>query len=126
MDANILNGVTLAYMGDVVWSLYIREYLILSGYTKANDLQKKSVKWVSAKGQAKLYYQLEEEHYFSDEESEIFKRGRNAKTSSSPKNTDVLTYHISTGFEALIGWLYLHNQHERIKQIYQEAITRIK
>ena len=60
METNLLNGVTLAYMGDAVWSLYVREHLIEKGITKADRLQKLSVKYVSAKGQAKLFYYLEE------------------------------------------------------------------
>ena len=126
METNLLNGVTLAYMGDAVWSLYVREHLIEKGITKADRLQKLSVKYVSAKGQAKLFYYLEENDILSNDEMDVYKRGRNSKSNSTPKNTDVQTYRISTGFEALIGHLYLSDQKTRIDEIFEIATNIIK
>ena len=103
-----LNGQTLAYVGDAYWSLLVRKYLIDKGITKAIDLQKNSIKFVSAKAQANFYEIIKEE--LNEIEKDIFKRGRNYKTNSSPKNTDIITYHISTGFEALIGFWYLNEE----------------
>ena len=88
-----LNGQTLAYVGDAYWSLLVRKYLIDKGITKAIDLQKNSIKFVSAKAQANFYEIIKEE--LNEIEKDIFKRGRNYKTNSSPKNTDIMTYHIS-------------------------------
>ncbi|MFI3283711.1 MAG: ribonuclease III domain-containing protein [Erysipelotrichaceae bacterium] len=121
MNPQVLNATTLAYMGDVVWSLYVREYLISQGLNKADRLQKQSVRFVSAKAQAKVYFYLESEQLLSEEELDVFKRGRNAKSNSTPKNTEMMTYRISTGFEALIGYLYLNQQHQRIKELFEIA-----
>ena len=122
MDYNLLNGNTLAYLGDVVWSLYVREYLIKCKVTKTKILQQETIKYVSAKAQAKLYYYLDENSILNEQEVEIYKRGRNSKSKSSPKNTDIITYQISTGVEALIGYLYLNDYHARIKEIFDIAI----
>ncbi|MCF0116261.1 MAG: Mini-ribonuclease 3 [Erysipelotrichaceae bacterium] len=124
MNARELSGSTLAYMGDAVWSIYARSYLLEKGYTKAFDLQKRSEKIVSAKAQAKFFFALED--FWTETEMEIFKRGRNFKSNSSPKNTDVQTYHVSTGFEALIGYLYLNKEEERLEQIWDKVRTLLE
>lgn len=119
-----LNGQTLAYVGDAYWSLLVRKYLIDKGITKAIDLQKNSIKFVSAKAQANFYEIIKEE--LNDAEKDIFKRGRNYKTNSSPKNTDIMTYHISTGFEALIGYWYLNEEWERIELMWNIIKTKME
>ena len=121
MNYNLLNANTLAYMGDVVWSLYVREFLINKGITKSFVLQKQTINYVSAKAQAKLYFYLDENKLLTKKEIEIYKRGRNVKTNSFPKNTDMITYQISTGFEAMIGYLYLTKNIERIDMIFEKA-----
>ncbi|MFV0380017.1 MAG: Mini-ribonuclease 3 [Anaerorhabdus sp.] len=118
IKVNALSGSTLAYLGDAMWSLLVREYLVNLGYQKPKDLQELSVKFVSAKAQAKLYFMLKEKDFFTDEENDIFKRGRNFKGDSTPKNTDVTTYRVSTGFEAIIGYLYLNGNKKRIDTIF--------
>lgn len=120
------SGSTLAYIGDAVWSLLVREYLVERGYTKAKDLQTKSVKFVSAKAQAAFYQRLTEESFFLPEEEEIFKRGRNFKSDSVPKNTDVITYRISTGFEALIGYWHFMKKEERLMQVWDKVKTWVE
>lgn len=87
MQPNELSGSTLAYIGDAVWSLLVREYLVELGYGRAKDLQRLSVNFVSAKAQARFYEQLHAAGTFSEEEEEIFRRGRNFKSGSVPKNT---------------------------------------
>ncbi|MFV0479183.1 MAG: Mini-ribonuclease 3 [Anaerorhabdus sp.] len=119
MKASELSGSTLAYLGDAVWSLLVREYLIEKGYQKPKDLQQKSVFFVSAKAQARFYFHLESINYFAEEETEIFKRGRNFKGDSVPKNTDVATYRTSTGFEAVIGFWYIHDNQKKIKEMWE-------
>ena len=80
-------------------------------------MQNKAIEYVSAKGQVKILNYLINNNILSDEELDIVKRGRNNKRSSHPKNTDILTYKLSTGFEALIGYLYLSNKIDRLEEI---------
>lgn len=119
----IPNGSTLAYLGDAVWSLLVRKYLIETGEGKGIDLQKKSVAFVSAKAQAAFYDALHEKQFFTEEEEEYFRRGRNAHTGSVPHHTSVSVYRKSTGFEALIGALELAQKRERIEEIWAEVRT---
>lgn len=121
-NPTLLNGVTLAYIGDAYYELMIRKYLIDKGYTKVNDLHKLTTKYVSALSQANIISELEKENLLLDEEKEIVKRGRNAKTNHGRPNVDILTYKHSTAFEALIGYLYLGNNFNRLNQIIDMAI----
>jgi len=116
----------LAYMGDAVYELRIREYLINQGYTKVNELHKLAIKYVSATTQAKVIYEWEKTKFLTDEEYSIVRRGRNAKINHGRLNVDVLTYKHSTSFEALIGYLYLINESRRLQEIIQEAIRMIE
>lgn len=117
MDINTINIVTLAYLGDAIYEIYIRESLIKKGLAKVEDLQKSAITYVSAKGQASILTNLLDNNILTEEEIEIVKRGRNYKRSSHPKHTDIITYKLSTGFEALIGYLYLSNNHQRLEEI---------
>ena len=119
MDVNCINVLALAYLGDSVYEVYIREKLINKGINNVDKLQTKSVKYVSAKGQAKILDELIDNDFLSEEEIEIVKRGRNYKRSSHPKNTDIITYKCSTGFETLIGYLYLTNK-DRLKEVFDK------
>lgn len=116
MDANNINVISLAYLGDSVYEVYIRRMLINKGYVKVDDMQKKAVKYVSAKGQVEILNKLMDNNILSDIELDIVRRGRNYKRSIHPKNTDIVTYKSSTGFEALIGYLYLSDI-SRLKEI---------
>ena len=119
----IESGSTLAYLGDAVWSLLVREALIQDGEGKGEALQKKSVQYVSAKAQASFYDKLHEEGFFTEEEEEYFKRGRNAHTGSVPHHTPVSVYRKSTGFEAILGALKLNQNEDRIKEIWHKVRT---
>ena len=119
MNINCINVLALAYLGDSVYEVYIREKLINKGINNVDKLQTKSVKYVSAKGQAKILDELIDNNFLSEEEIEIVKRGRNYKRSSHPKNTDIITYKCSTGFETLIGYLYLTNK-DRLKEVFDK------
>ncbi len=110
-----LNGTTLAYIGDAVYELYIREALINKGYTKVDNLHKEAIKYVSAKGQVEALDLIHSE--LSDEEITYFKRGRNATSDRKPKNTDIATYKQATGFEALVGYLHITKQFERLEEL---------
>ena len=117
MDLNLINVITLAYIGDAVYEVYVREYLISKGIAKVEELQKESVKYVSAKSQCKIFSYLMDNNLLTETELDIVKRGRNYKRSSHPKNTDIITYKMSSGFEAMIGYLYLSKDKERLNEI---------
>ena len=112
-DKNVL---VLAYLGDAIYEVYIRKYLIDKNIVKVDNLQKEAIKYVSAKAQAKIINNLIEKNILTEEELEIFKRARNHKGTRHPKNTDIVTYKHSTGFEAIIGYLYLEDK-ERLNKI---------
>lgn len=116
MNAKTINIQVLALLGDAVYSLYIREKLIKEGINDSNKLQKLIIEYVSAKGEVKALNYLIENNYLTEEEQEIIKRGRNYKNNNHPKNTDIITYKLSTGFEALLGDLYINNK-ERLEEI---------
>ena len=117
MDINTINVIALAYLGDAIYEAYIREKLIETGIAKVEDLQKVAVKYVSAKGQANILTTMLESNLLTEFEIEIVKRGRNYKRSSHPKHTDIITYKLSTGFETLIGYLYLSKNIQRLEEI---------
>ena len=117
VDVRTINVVALAYLGDAIYEVYIRERLILMGISHALELQKRAVLYVSAKGQASILNRLLEEGKLTEEEIQVVKRGRYFKRSTHPKHTDILTYKLSTGFEALIGYLYLSKNHDRLAEI---------
>lgn len=119
MNTKMVNIQILALLGDAVFSLYIREELLKRGINNPGKLQQKSVEYVSAKGQAKILNHLINTGALNEEELEIVKRGRNNKKESHPKNTEVITYKLSTGFEALLGDLYLNNK-DRLEEILKK------
>lgn len=118
-----MNSLTLAYLGDSVYELYIRKFLIDQKIIKVNELQKAAVNFVSAKKQAKFLKEMIDDKFLSEQELLIVKRARNHKTVSHPKNTDIVTYKLATGLEALIGYLELNKNYNRIEQI-MEYITK--
>ena len=117
-----INSLVLAYLGDTIYEDYVREYLIKSGIGNVNDLQKESIKYVSAKAQANILKQLMNEDFFTEEELTIIKRARNHKSISHPKNCDIVTYRYATGFEALIGYLKLEENISRIEDIMNKIL----
>jgi len=125
-DWSLLNGLALAYIGDAIYEVYIRDYLIQSGKTRPNQLHKSATKYVSAKAQAALINLMLEENILSDEEIRIYKNGRNAKKYTKAKNTSVLTYHMSTGFEALIGYLDIKKDQKRLEELILWCIKKVE
>ena len=117
-----INSLVLAYLGDTIYEDYVREYLIRKGIANVNDLQKESIKYVSAKAQSQILKELMNDDFFSDEELVIIKRARNHKSISHPKNCDVVTYRYATGFEALIGYLKLEGKINRIEEIINKIL----
>ena len=116
MNTKEVNIRVLAFLGDAIFSLYVREKLIESGINNAKILQDKSIKYVSAKGQVEILNNLINNSILTEEELDIVRRGRNYKNDSHLKNTDIVTHKTSTGFEALLGDLYL-NDKDRLYEI---------
>ncbi|MFT8363549.1 MAG: ribonuclease III domain-containing protein [Sporolactobacillus sp.] len=123
VDPASLNSLALAFMGDAILEAYVREAMIASGTAKINTLHKMTVDYVSAKAQVSFLYQLLDEEFLSEAEQAIVRRGRNAKAHGAPKHTDVQTYNYSTGFEALIGYLYFSGLNERIDEIIDKMFA---
>lgn len=110
-----MNNLVLAYLGDAVYELKIREYLINKGIAKVKELQKESLNYVSATSQRRILEEMINNNILSEEEIEIVNRGRNADSHKS-KTTDIVTYKKATGLECLIGYLYKNNL-ERCNEI---------
>lgn len=121
-----MNGIALAYMGDAIYEVFVRQHLLASGMHKPTKLHHTATRYVSAKAQAALIQKMQADNLLSDEEQEFFKRGRNAKSHTSAKNTSVLTYRISTGFEALFGYLYLSGQDDRLNFLADWCIKQVE
>ena len=117
MDLNSINILVYAYIGDSIYELMIREYLINKGYNKVNKLQTLALNYVTAKNQAKFITYLLDNNILMDDEIDIVKRGRNAKVYSHPKNTDILTYKHATSLECLFGYLYIKKDIDRINEL---------
>lgn len=124
-DYSLLSGLTLAYIGDAIYEVYIRDFLIRSGQTRPNQLHRLATHYVSAKAQHFLMEEMLQENFLTEEEQAIYKRGRNAKSHTSAKNTSVFIYRASTGFECLIGYLHLTDQKERLDELVAWCIERI-
>ncbi|MBF8418002.1 Mini-ribonuclease 3 [Heyndrickxia coagulans] len=122
LDPKQLNSLALAYMGDAVYEEYIRHHVLLQGKTKPNRLHREAIRFVSAKAQAQVLKQMMNEELLTEEETAVVRRGRNAKSGTVPKNTDVQTYRHSTAFEALIGYHYLSGSRERMEALIEKAI----
>lgn len=124
-DYTQLNGLALAYVGDAIYEIYIRDYLIDQGQTKPNKLHHTATKYVSAKAQAYLIQKMLEENILTETEDIYYRRGRNAKSHTGAKNADIKTYRIATGFEALMGYLHLTKQTGRMEELIEWCIQKI-
>lgn len=111
-----LSGLSLAFIGDAVYELLIRRYILSLGEAKVSTLHKEAVKYVNADFQADMMNRIMPE--LSETELSVFKRGRNAHSAHTPKNKSEAQYHKSTGFEALIGYLYLKKDSDRLNEIF--------
>lgn len=115
-----LSPLNLAFIGDCIYEILVREALVCEANRPVNELHRESVKYVSAKAQTEAYAKIKD--MLTEEETAQFKRGRNAKAGHSPKSATDAEYHTATGIEALFGYLYLSGKTERIKQLFS-AIT---
>lgn len=123
IDIRTYSPLTLAYIGDAIYDLVIRTIVVERGNTSANNLHKKTVRYVNAVTQAQMIEALREE--LSEEERTVYKRGRNAKSYTTAKNASVIDYRKATGFEALCGYLYLTGRQERMLTLIRTAIERV-
>ena len=121
-----MNSLVLAYLGDSVYELYVREYLVNKKIGKVNDLQKEAVKYVSAKAQEEFLLNLIDNNILTENEIDIVKRARNHKNNHRPKYSSIITYKNATGLEALIGYLYLNDKKIRIDDIMDYIFERNK
>lgn len=126
MEAKLLNGIALAYMGDACFDLIVRSYLLNQGITKPQELQRGAVRFVSAKAQNQIIQVMIKNEELTVEEYDMYRRGRNAQSHTKPKNCDVQTYRRSTGFEAVMGYLYLAEKTQRLQELGERAIQIIE
>lgn len=122
INPNVYSPIVLAYVGDTVYELFVRTKVVRENNIQVSKLQKLSVKLVKASAQADIYNKIEDK--LTEEEIKICKRGRNAKVNTVPKNADVLEYKIATGFESLLGYLYLSGNIDRVLEIINMAIEK--
>lgn len=119
-DLRTYSPLTLAFIGDVVFDLIIRTYIVEQGNAPVNKLHKRVSGLVKAPAQMEMFHKIEE--MLSEEEMAVYKRGRNAKSFTSAKNASITEYRIATGFESLIGYLYLNNQFDRVMEVIVKGL----
>lgn len=124
IDLQNVSMQNLAFIGDAVFSLYIRTYLVARANENTGKIHIKSIKYVSAKAQCKIIDNVLDE--LTDEEVAIYKRGRNTNINTVSKNVDVTSYKKATGFEALVGFLYLKKQTDRLEFLVKRSIEIVE
>jgi ribonuclease-3 family protein len=120
VEPRLLPALTLAYIGDGVYELRVREYFVAQGFLRTNDLHKQTVSKVRAEEQARLAAQIEPQ--LVGEELDIYKRGRNAKSGHQPPHVKVGDYRRATGVEALVGYWYLMGRHDRLEWLFDKIL----
>lgn len=119
-EVNLMSPLTWAYIGDCVYELYIRTKLVNETKLKPHALHIEAIKYVKAKAQAETLKKIYED--LTEKEKDVVRRGRNAENHHLPKNSNVQDYMYSTAFEALIGYLYLTKQNDRLKEILKKSL----
>ncbi len=119
-----LSPLTLAFVGDAVYEVFIRTKLSKDVNMQSSKLHKQAIRYVSAVAQSAIVHAIEDK--FTDEEMAVYKRGRNAHTHTSAKNADIVDYRHATGFEALIGYLYLKKDSVRLSEILEMGYNAVK
>nr|WP_296006787.1 ribonuclease III domain-containing protein [uncultured Blautia sp.] len=123
-DIRTYSPLTLAYIGDAIYELVIRTILVEKGNTQVNKLHKRASRLVKASAQSAMIEKLKP--YLTEEEMSVFKRGRNAKAATMAKNATMSDYRRATGFEALMGYLYLTEQWERMLELMKTGIREVE
>lgn len=121
-----MKSLALAYMGDSVYELYVRHHLLEKGEVKPQQLHQAAVQFVSAGSQAAVVQAWQADGLLTEEEEGVLRRGRNAKSGSVPKSTNVQTYRYSTAFEAVLGFLYLSGRTERLETLIDYSIKHVE
>ena len=121
-DISKMNTSTLAYLGDAVFEVIVREKIVTEKPGDVDRAHHTAVRYVSAAGQAKAAKAMMAEGFLTEEEEHIYKRARNHRSMSRPQNADPREYKIATGFEALLGYLYLSDDRQRLREIAAEAV----
>lgn len=111
-----ISSLGLAHIGDCVYELMVRSWIISSGRLTGGGLHKETVKYVSATAQAQAVERILD--MLTEDEMAVYKRGRNTRVNSVPKNANLSQYHAATGLEALFGWLYLNDEHPRLNELF--------
>lgn len=124
MDADSYSPLVLAYIGDAIYEVVIRTMVVSWANTQVNKLHKKSSGLVKAQTQARMIKSLLEE--LDEKETAVYKRGRNAKSFTKAKNATVIDYRMATGFEALMGYLYLLNKSDRMMELVKMGLERLE
>ncbi len=124
IDEQTVSAQTLAFIGDAVYNVYIRSYLASICTSKSGKLHKESIKYVSARGQASTIDKIMDS--LTEEEIAVYKRGRNTNIATVSKNVDVIEYKKATGFECLIGYLYIKKENVRLDEIVKKCIECFK
>ena len=124
MKYNLLNGANLSYIGDAYYELEIRKYLIGKNITKNKELRKISIEFVSASAHAYIFENIKDE--LTEEEMNVFTRGRNASTTGHRKNVDRKEHAVSSGYEAVLGYLYLKEDFMRLEYLLKKSIEIVE
>ena len=124
IGASLPSTQALAYLGDAAYSLFVRRMLVAKGLTKAKDLNRETLKYVTAEAQAEMYRKIE--HLLLDDEREVFERAANSTHLNRPKHASVTDYRYATGFEAVIGMLAWIKDDERLEELLNEAHKETK
>lgn len=123
ISPNQVSPLSLAYIGDAVYELYIRTYIMRHTNMPVSKLHKAATRFVSARAQAIIFHKIADK--LTEEEYDVFKRGRNAHSYTSAKNADIIDYRTATGLEALLGYLYVSKSNERLEQVITMCIEAI-
>lgn len=123
VDVRAYSPLTLAYIGDAVYDIIIRTVVVERANRATNELHKKTSSFVKAQAQAAMIEALSD--VLTEEEEAVYKRGRNAKSYTTAKNASIADYRKATGFEALIGYLYLKDDMGRILELVKEGLARV-
>ena len=123
IDPRQISPLSLAYIGDAVYEVYIRSYIMKDMNMPVSKLHKAATRFVSATSQAQIVKSISDT--FTDEETSVYKRGRNAHSYTSAKNADIVDYRMATGLEALIGYLYIKKETQRLEEIISLSINVI-
>ena len=121
VNPDSLSPLNLAFIGDCVYEMFVREGIVLNANRPVKDLHRESVKFVSAKAQTEAYFKIKDS--LTEKEEAVFKRGRNAKVGHNPKSASQSEYHTATGMEALFGWLYLNGDEERLRELFNMVVN---